>query len=225
MDSLSARDFCRLVDHTLLKSTATVQEIEKLCQEAIQNHFFAICINPFYVSRCHEILKGSPVKLATVCDFPLGVGSIQAAIGACEVSLSEGADEVDMVINVGALKSGDLKTVERQIGSLKRACNDKILKVILETCLLTPKEIETACAISKDQGADFVKTSTGFSTGGATVEAVALMRKAFGGEVKASGGIRNAEQATAMVRAGATRLGLSASVSILEEIRLKENSK
>lgn len=224
MAQLTLESFCRLVDHTLLKSTASEAQIEQLCIEAKTHQFFAVCVNPYHVSRAVRALQSSPVKVATVCDFPLGAGTLNGVLKECEASLSDGADEIDMVLNVSALKDQRFSYLEGEINSLKSLCGNRVLKVILETCLLTPDEIVKACEISKSAGADFVKTSTGFSTGGATVEAVALMRKTFGpGKgVKASGGIRTLEQAQAMVDVGANRLGLSSSLAIVEELKKKE---
>ncbi len=221
MARLTLKTFPKLVDHTLLKPTASMRDIEKLCQEAIENEFFAICVNPCHVAFARETLRQSPVRLATVTNFPLGSSTLKTSLKECEESLALGADEVDMVMPIGALKDGRYKEVETYISQLKDVCDKKILKVILEVCLLTSDEIKTATELSKSAGADFVKTSTGFSTGGATVEAVELMRKTFGeeGGVKASGGIRTLEDAQAMVDAGATRLGLSSSLMIMEELR------
>lgn len=224
MAQLTLESFCRLVDHTLLKSTASESDIEALCLEAKTHHFFAVCVNPYHVSRARRVLQGTSVQVATVCDFPLGAGSLAGILKECEASLADGADEIDMVMNVAALKDQRFSYVEEEIRSLKALCGNKVLKVILETCLLTPEEIVKACELSKSAGADFVKTSTGFFTEGATVEAVALMRKTFGPDkgVKASGGIRTLEQAQAMVNAGANRLGLSASLAIVNELKKKE---
>jgi len=218
LNQISAAAFCRRVDHTLLKAVATEKDIEDLCQEASAHQFFAVCVNPFYVSLAKKNLQGTSVRIATVCNFPLGASSSLAAQREAEVSLSEGANEVDMVLNLGAFKSGRTKIVEQEIAALKKICGDRVLKVILEVSLLSADEIVSACRLADTAGADFVKTSTGFSTGGASVEAVALMKKNFSRQVKASGGIRAWAQAKAMIDAGADRLGLSASVAILGEI-------
>jgi deoxyribose-phosphate aldolase len=215
--TISKDQFCSLVDHTLLKSTAQNQEIVRLCQEAIEHQFFAICVNPYFIRKARTLLSKSEVKVATVCDFPLGAGLLKSKLLEAESSLNEGADEIDTVINVGALKDLKYSEIEDEIRSLKKICGPKVLKVILEVCLLTPEEIIKACKICDHAGADFVKTSTGFSTSGATVESVALMRKHFSRGIKASGGIKSLLQAEGFIQAGANRLGLSSSVSILKE--------
>jgi deoxyribose-phosphate aldolase len=208
-----------IIDHTLLKPDATHPEIEKLCDEARQYQFASVCINPSYVALCSKLLSGSPVKVCTVIGFPLGATSTAAKVFEAEQAIRDGALEVDMVLNVGYLKSGNTKFVEEDIRAVAAAAHRShaILKVILETCLLTDEEKETACILAKKAGADFVKTSTGFSKGGATVEDIALMRKAVGQDmgVKASGGVRTQEQARAFVAAGATRIGASASIKIV----------
>jgi deoxyribose-phosphate aldolase len=208
-----------IIDHTLLKPDATCSEIEKLCDEARQYRFASVCINPSYVLLSAKLLSGTPVKVCTVIGFPLGATSTAAKVFEAEQAIRDGALEVDMVLNVGYLKSGDLKFVEEDIRAVATASHHAhaILKVILETCLLTDEEKKTACMLAKNAGADFVKTSTGFSKGGATVEDIALMRKAVGAAmgVKASGGVRTQEQARAFVAAGATRIGASASIKIV----------
>lgn len=221
MTSLTQENFCQMVDHTLLRPTAEKADIEQLCSEALEHQFFAVCVNPFHLPLAKRILSGSRVAVATVCDFPLGSSLTGAALKECELSLEAGADEIDFVLNVGALKEGRFSDIKQEIQSLKQICGPRILKVILEVSWLSPEEIIKACEISQMAGADFVKTSTGFSSSGASVEAVALMRKSVGPDkgVKASGGIRDLSTALAMVRAGANRLGLSASVSILNELK------
>ena len=207
------------IDHTLLKQDATGEQIDRLCAEAAQYHFASVCVNPYYVARCVKNLKGTDVKVCTVVGFPLGATTTETKVFETLQAIATGATEIDMVINVCALKSGHIKGVEQDIQALVAACEGKaLLKVIIETCLLTDEEKVLACQIAKRCGADFVKTSTGFSTGGATVEDIALMRKTVGLEmgVKASGGIRDYARAKAMVEAGATRIGASAGIAIVE---------
>ena len=207
------------IDHTLLKQDATGEQIDRLCAEAAQYHFASVCVNPYYVARCVKNLNGTDVKVCTVVGFPLGATTTETKVFETLQAIATGATEIDMVINVCALKSGHIKGVEQDIQALVAACEGKaLLKVIIETCLLTDEEKVLACQIAKRCGADFVKTSTGFSTGGATVEDIALMRKTVGPEmgVKASGGIRDYARAKAMVEAGATRIGASAGIAIVE---------
>ena len=207
------------IDHTLLKQDATGAQIDQLCAEAAQYHFASVCVNPYYVPRCVKNLKGTDVKVCTVVGFPLGATTTESKVFETLQAVASGATEIDMVINVCALKSGHIKGVEQDIQALVAACEGKaLLKVIIETCLLTDEEKVLACQIAKRCGADFVKTSTGFSTGGATVEDIALMRETVGPEmgVKASGGIRDYAKAKAMVEAGATRIGASAGIAIVE---------
>jgi len=207
----------RMIDHTLLKPNATQEEVAKLCQEAREFCFASVCVNPSYVAYAAQLLKGSGVLVCTVVGFPLG--STTPTVKAIEArdAIANGADEIDMVINVGALKSGNDALVFDDIRAVREATRGKVLKVILETSLLSNEEKVRACAMSKKAGADFVKTSTGFSGGGATVEDIRLMRETVGPlmGVKASGGIRDAKAAEAMIAAGATRLGTSASVAIV----------
>ncbi|MDY0002964.1 MAG: deoxyribose-phosphate aldolase [Polyangia bacterium] len=206
-----------MIDHTLLKADATEAEIRKLCAEAREHGFASVCVNPGWVGLSAELLAGSPVKVCTVIGFPLGATTPTAKAVETRDAIANGATEVDMVINVGALKSGNDDLVRRDIAAVvESARGQAITKVILETALLSREEKVKACLLAKMAGADFVKTSTGFSTGGATVEDIALMRETVGPEmgVKASGGIRSAEDAQAMIAAGATRIGASASVAI-----------
>jgi len=207
----------RMVDHTLLKPSATQTEVAKLCEEARTHRFASVCVNPSYVAYSAQLLKGSDVKVCTVVGFPLG--STTPTVKGIEArdAIANGADEIDMVINVGALKSGNDALAFEDIKAVREATRGKILKVILETSLLSDEEKVRACALAKKAGADFVKTSTGFGGGGATVEDVRLMRQTVGPlmGVKASGGIRDAQAADAMIQAGATRLGTSASVAII----------
>jgi len=212
------RDLARMIDHTLLKPDATRDQIETLCQEALTYQFASVCVNPHWVPLAAQLLKGSPVKVCTVIGFPLGATSTAAKAFEAADAIAHGAAEVDMVINIGALKSGDLDAVQQDIAAVVEAARGKALvKVILETGLLTRDEKITACRLAKAAGADFVKTSTGFGHGGATVEDVALMRQIVGPEmgVKASGGVRDAATARAMIEAGANRIGASAGVSIV----------
>lgn len=207
----------KLIDHTLLKPDATPEQIVKLCEEAIQFDFMSVCVNPAYVPLAAKCLEGSSVKVCTVIGFPLGMNLTRTKVEEAELAIKEGADEIDMVINVGMLKAGHDEYVEEEIRELKAVAGSKVLKVIIETCLLTDEEKVRACIASKNAGADFVKTSTGFSTGGATVHDVALMRKTVGEEmgVKASGGVRTHEDLIAMVEAGASRIGTSNGTKIL----------
>ena len=207
------------IDHTLLKPEATLSQIEKLCSEAKEYEFFSVCINSYYVKKAAQLLSGSSVKVCTVVGFPLGASTMETKRFEAMKATAEGAREIDMVINVSAIKSQDWQYVLDDMSSLAQICHQQgsLLKVILETCLLTQEEKIKACELAMKAGVDFVKTSTGFSTGGATIEDVKLMRSIVGKMgVKASGGIRNAETARLMIEAGATRLGTSASVEIVK---------
>lgn len=206
-----------LIDHTCLKADASSEDIEKLCMEAKQYHFKSVCVNPSFIPLCAKLLKDSDVAVCTVIGFPLGATLRQAKVCETKAAVEEGADEIDMVINVSQLKMGNDEYVYQEIKDIKKACQGRLLKVILETCLLTDEEIVRACELSKKAGADFVKTSTGFSTGGATTHAVELMRKTVGKDVgvKASGGIRTHEDLVKMVEAGANRIGTSAGPKII----------
>lgn len=207
-----------LIDHTLLKAVATPEQIVKLCAEAREYHFASVCVNPVNVPLAAKELKGSGVKVCTVIGFPLGANTPLVKAFEATDAIANGADEVDMVINVGAMKAGDTETVFNDIKAVRDASKGKLLKVIIETCYLTDEEKVKACELSVKAGADFVKTSTGFGTGGATAADVALMRKTVGTEtgVKASGGIRDINSAAEMVKAGANRLGCSAGVAIAQ---------
>ncbi len=208
-----------MIDHTLLKPEATRQEIEKLCSEAMQYQFASVCVNPTFVKLCAQLLRNSDVKVCTVIGFPLGATTSAAKAFETEQVIKDGAREVDMVINVGMLKSGEYEYVEQDIlAVVSTAHRSRVLtKVIIETGLLTDEEKVKACALVKHAGADFVKTSTGFASKGATVSDVALMRKIVGPEVgiKASGGVRSRKQALALIASGANRIGASASVKIV----------
>jgi deoxyribose-phosphate aldolase len=211
-------DLSPLIDHTLLKADATGAQVEALCAEALRYRFASVCVNPLWVPLAASLLKGSPVRTCTVVGFPLGASAFRAKALEAEVALADGAQEVDMVLAIGAAKAGDWDAVRRDFEGLRAAVPaPATLKVILETCLLTESEKVRACELAAEVGLDFVKTSTGFSTSGATEADVALMRQTVGSSlgVKASGGIRTYETALHMVRAGATRLGLSASVAVV----------
>mgnify|MGYP000987640810 CR=1 FL=1 len=212
-------NLAKYIDYTLLKATATPADIEKLCQEARQYGFFSVCVNSSYVPLAAQLLKGTDVKVCTVVGFPLGAMSTQGKLYETSTTLAEGADEIDMVINVGALKDRDYSVVLEDIKAVKEACEDKTLKVIIETCLLTDEEIVKVSELCVKAGAEFVKTSTGFSTSGANEHVVALMKKTVGdkAKVKASGGIRDKATALKMIELGADRLGVSASVKIISE--------
>jgi deoxyribose-phosphate aldolase len=210
-----------MIDHTVLKPDATQDQIAQLCYEARKHSFASVCVNPANVKLCSELLQGSAVPVCTVVGFPLGATPTEVKVFEAQQAIREGAAEVDMVINVGALKSRDYERVELDIASVARACQagNAILKVIIEAALLTDEEKVIACQLAKVAGADFVKTSTGFGPGGATAEDVALMRRVVGPAmgVKAAGGIRTYEAAQKMVAAGASRIGASASVKIMQE--------
>lgn len=205
-------------DHTILKAEATEAQVAKICEEALANKFASVCVNQYYTKFVAEKLKGSDVDVCTVVGFPLGMSDTRVKAFETKAAIEDGATEVDMVLNVGALKDKKYDYVLEEIKTLKEVCGkDVVLKVIIETCLLTDEEKVKACELSKEAGADFVKTSTGFSTGGAKAQDVALMRKTVGEEmgVKASGGIHTAEEAQAMIDAGANRLGTSATLAII----------
>lgn len=209
-----------MIDHTLLKADARKEEIEELCKEAKKYNFAAVCVNPYYVELSKSILESSNIKVATVIGFPLGANTKEVKAFETVNAINNGADEIDMVINIGALKNKEFDIVKEDIKAVVASANNRaLIKVIIETCLLTDEEKVRACQLAKEAGADFVKTSTGFSTGGANVEDIKLMRKTIGDKmyIKASGGIRDLETAKAMVEAGANRIGASASVKIAEE--------
>jgi len=212
-----------MIDHTLLKPDATRADIEKLCREAAEFHFATVCVNPTWVATAARLLRGSGVGVCSVVGFPLGATTADVKNFETRRAIFDGATEIDMVINIGALKSGDLRTVERDIEAVVDPCRQcgVTSKVIIEAALLTDEEKITACTLSKAAGADFVKTSTGFASGGATAADVALMRRVVGADmgVKAAGGVRDLEGLKAMVAAGATRVGASAGVKIVQESR------
>jgi len=218
----AAGDVASMIDHTLLKPDATRQEIETLCREAAQYAFASVCVNPTWVTSCARLLDHTGVTVCSVVGFPLGASTTDTKHFETRRAIFDGAREIDMVINVGALKSGDLRLVERDIEAVTGPCRESgaASKVIIEAALLTDEEKITACTLAKAAGADFVKTSTGFGPGGATAHDVALMRRVVGAEmgVKAAGGVRDLESLKAMVAAGATRIGASAGVRIVQEL-------
>ena len=217
-------NLAKMIDHTILKANATESDIEKLCQEAKQYECASVCVNPYWVSFASNLLKDTTVKVCTVIGFPLGATSSESKASETEIAILQGADEVDMVINVGAMKDNKIDIVKNDILSvvnsarkIGQSLNKKIIvKVIIETCYLTKDEIILACNCAKNAGADFVKTSTGFGTSGATPEDVALMKQTVGEtmQVKASGGIRDYETAIKMIEAGASRIGTSSGITI-----------
>lgn len=206
----------KLFDHTILKADATLSEVKKICDEAADHGFMSVCVNSYYTGYAAEQLKGTGVKVCTVVGFPLGQTASRIKAAEAALAVEEGAAEIDMVINVGALKDRLYEVVLEDIRSVKKACQNAALKVIIETCLLSDEEKVKACELAKEAGADFVKTSTGFSAAGAKAADVELMRRTVGTDmgVKASGGIRDKETAEAMIRAGADRLGTSATIAI-----------
>lgn len=211
-------NLAKYIDHTILKPDASRDAVLKVCLEARENHFFSVCVNPYYVPLVKTELAGSDVKVCSVIGFPLGANTTGIKALEAKQAIDDGADEIDMVINVAALKNGELDLVAADIHAVAEACSGRaLLKVIIETCLLTDAEKVKACELAVAAGADYVKTSTGFSTGGATVSDILLMRKTVGPEigVKASGGVRDRETALALVEAGASRIGASASVAIV----------
>lgn len=219
----SAGQIAQLIDHTMLRADATAEQIARLCQEALDHAFAAVCIHSCRIPVAVPMLRGTPVKVDTVVGFPLGATLPRVKVYEAEQAILAGAQEVDMVINVGALKDGEDRLAETDIAEVVRVCHraGALCKVIIEAALLTEEEKVRACRLVQDAGADFVKTSTGFGPGGATVEDVALMRRTVGPEtgIKAAGGIRGYETALAMIRAGATRIGASAGIAILREAR------
>ncbi|MEX2684163.1 MAG: deoxyribose-phosphate aldolase [Candidatus Sigynarchaeota archaeon] len=217
---MSARDIRAYIDHTILKPETTREQVIQVCNEAKEYRFAAVCVNPWFIPLVARCLKGTKIGAGAAIGFPLGTTTTDVKVFEAKDALRNGATELDMVINVGALKSGDPGLVEKEIASVVAAAKGKALvKVILETCLLTTDEIVAGCKLAMKARADFVKTSTGFSSAGATVEHVALMRKTVGDKmgVKASGGIRTYQAALDMIKAGATRIGTSAGVQIMKE--------
>ncbi|MFZ7266615.1 deoxyribose-phosphate aldolase [Avibacterium avium] len=222
---MQPKEIAKYIDHTALTAEKTPQDILNLCQEAMTHQFCSVCINSAYIPLAKQALAQSAVKICTVVGFPLGANLSQVKAFEAEQAIESGADEIDMVINIGLAKAHQWQAVEQDIATVLAACQGKTLKVILETCLLTKEEIVKACEICKALKVAFVKTSTGFSTGGATVEDVALMKQTVGDkvEVKASGGIRDTATALAMLNAGATRLGVSAGVAIVKGTNAQGN--
>lgn len=218
------KDMAQYIDHTILKPDATMAQVDVLCEEAVAHGFASVCVNSTWTAHCARKLAGTSVKVCTVVGFPLGAMSSEAKAAETALAVKDGAQEIDMVIQVGRLKAGAHEDVERDIRLVREACPDAVLKVIIETCLLTDEEKVIVCVLARKAGADFVKTSTGFSTGGATVEDIRLMRMTVGPDmgVKASGGIRSAEDAAAMIEAGATRLGTSSGIKIVQGLVSKE---
>lgn len=219
MESTPNQDsIAQAIDHTLLKPEATYSQISKLVEEAKEFRFHSVCINPSYVATCSELLKGSGVQVCTVIGFPLGANSTAVKVYETTRAIKDGADEIDMVINIGALKSQKHLLVEDDIREVVEAAQGKIVKVIIETALLTDEEKVLACQLAEKAGANFVKTSTGFSTGGATLDDIKLMKNSISSKVqiKASGGIKDAEFAKQLLGLGVTRLGTSSGVSIVQ---------
>lgn len=216
-------NYSKYIDHTLLKPDCSDEQIKKLCEEAKNYDFASVCVNPGYIKLCASLLEGSGVDVCTVVGFPLGATSTESKVFETKQAIKDGATEIDMVINVSRLKEHDDDYVLNEIRAIRRACKGKTLKVIIETCLLNEEEKIRACKLSKKAKATFVKTSTGFSTGGATVADIKLMRKTVGKKmgVKASGGVRTAEDFLAMIKAGATRVGASAGIAIMQDLSEK----
>lgn len=211
----------KFIDHTILKATATEADIIELCKEAREYEFFSVCVNSGYVPLAKKQLSNSKVKVCAVVGFPLGAMSTEAKVFETKQALKDGAEEIDMVINIGELKSKNLKKVEDEIAAIKNAIGDKVLKVIIETCYLTPQEIVIASELAVNAKADYVKTSTGFGTDGAKMENIKLMKKAVNGsaKIKASGGIKNLDTALSYIEAGVERIGTSSGVSIVKELK------
>ena len=226
---VDAAEIAAIIDHTLLKPDATRNDIETLCREARELGFATVCVNPAWVARAAAQLAGSRVRVCAVAGFPLGATTPDAKSYETRRAIFDGAREVDMVINIGALKSGELDRVQRDIEAVTGLCRegDVVSKVIIEAALLTDEEKVTACTLAKAAGAGYVKTSTGFASGGATTADVRLMRRVVGPEmgIKAAGGIRTLEELKAMVRAGATRIGTSAGARIIREIRSRSTDE
>jgi deoxyribose-phosphate aldolase len=223
--SLSPAQLAAFIDHTLLKPDASLAQIQKICAEALEHKFFSVCINGCWVATAYQLLEDSDVKIAGVVGFPLGAMTSDAKRFEAEAAIDDGAHEIDMVLNIARLKAGDDKFVLREIIDVVEAADERTVKVILETCLLTDEEKIRACHLVVESGAQFVKTSTGFSISGATIADVKLMREIVGPKfgVKASGGIRDLPTALAMIKAGATRLGTSAGVAIIQGLTGKSS--
>lgn len=207
----------KFIDHTLLKANATISEIETLCKEAVMYDFFSVCVNSAFVPYAKDFLKDTDINVCSVVGFPLGAMSLKSKVFETEQALADGANEIDMVINVGLLKSGEVDKVREEIAQIKKVCGNNVLKVILETCYLTDEEKKLACKLSVEAGADFVKTSTGFGAGGATLSDVQLMREAVNGKakIKASGGVRDFQTAKQYIDLGVERIGTSNGIAIV----------
>jgi deoxyribose-phosphate aldolase len=220
-EHLSAHALARYIDHTLLKPDATARDIEQLCREAMEYHFWSVCVNGSRVAQAYTLVENSGVKVACAVGFPLGAMSADAKRLEVEAAVDDGAQEIDVVLNIGRLKDGDHAYVLRELRDIVEAADERSVKVILETCLLTREEKIRACQLVLESGAHFVKTSTGFSTAGATTHDVQLLRESVGEEfgVKASGGIRDVKVALGMIQAGATRLGTSSGVAIIKGLQ------
>ena len=216
---MNKKNIAYMIDHTQLKASATTKQIETLCNEAITNHFASVCVNPTHVAYAAKLLEGSDVKVCTVIGFPLGANTSEVKAFEAQNAVLNGADELDMVINIGALKDSNINLVESDIRKVVEAANGVLVKVIIETCYLTDDEKILACKAASRAGANFVKTSTGFGTGGATAHDVELMRKNIPSDmkVKAAGGIHNYTEAMIMINSGASRIGASAGIEILKE--------
>lgn len=215
----------KYIDHTLLKPNAIREDIKQLCYEAQKFEFASVCVNPYWVRTCHEILKDTDVMVCTVIGFPLGATSSKSKAEETRQAIEDGAKELDMVINIGLLKANEYKLVVDDIKAVVAAADGKLVKVIIETCLLSDQEIILACKAAMEAKANFVKTSTGFSTGGATIEAVKLMKETVGDQlqVKASGGIRTNDDMIAMIKAGATRIGTSSGIKLIQNEEVEGN--
>ena len=209
---MDTTNIAQYIDYTLLKPTATFADIEKLCQEALSYHFFSVCVNSSYISYAKNLLKESPIKLCSVVGFPLGAMSPLAKANEATIALEEGADEIDMVMNIGWFLSGQIHKVLEEVSQIKKITGNKVLKLIIETCYLSEAQKRLACQMGVDAGADFIKTSTGFGTGGATLSDVRLMKEVVGNQalIKASGGIRTREVALEYLALGVSRIGASA---------------
>lgn len=219
------QNYAGMIDHTLLKAESTKAQVEQICAEAKQYGFASVCVNPTWVKFSADQLAGTPVKVCTVIGFPLGATTSAVKAFETKDAIANGAGEIDMVINIGALKDGNFDLVREDIKAVVDAANGTLVKVIIESCLLTDEEKVKVCELAVEAGADFVKTSTGFSTGGATAEDIALMRKTVGPEigVKASGGVRSLEDMQLMVENGATRIGASSGVAIMNGLKSDSN--
>lgn len=220
-------DLTKYIEHTNLKPDCTQQDVIRLCEEAVEHHFYGVCVSPYYVQLAKKSIKKAPVKIITVVGFPFGYNTVASKVEETKKAIISGADEVDVVMNIAAFKSGDDATVLNDLQAVIMACHlqNKIAKVIIETALLSKEEIERACRLCVDSEADFVKTSTGFASGGARVEDIELMRKTLPAKIriKAAGGIKDAAAAEAMINAGAARIGTSAGVSIAGTVNETED--